>query len=486
MGDQRKRFEKKSEAYFGRAPDSTPDRKRLSLGRARRALASPKPDPASPDVCGRWQEESGQFVMLINQAGSHVECWLAPNSSASVRTNRQIHRLGGDRVSDRVFSLYVYPEPEKYGGRLEFVRPDRLRMVLSLGSWTEEAILVPLDIGEKRKRTTLSDSALDALPPEALPARLEERFPLTRQERSLLNEKLEASQLGPRIRSWLAVGNGSTVAERIRREREAKRIDDYLGEVFQGWHPDALPLISQRARFALARQVYKHRDVERSLLAWLENIVLRNDQDGYNAKKMPNAKSHLGLLGSRRERQFRYDVECVATGFAGDVGIGVGGFVGGIIVTKRDGVDKDAPVVWKQQYEIAFGGFSGGLSVGFQLGTWFTGTGFSYFDYDPADIPGPVTLFEAGATVALGAGGGRSVTAMDIHGSGALPKLFVNATGWVATAGLGWAGEVALTGGWILKVGRRFRAKSGVSVPFVDYAVESKSGHSCTFSGCTA
>lgn len=450
------------------------------LARARRSLAPAQPDPQTPKIGGRWQDESGKFNAMINQAGSHIECWVTP-ASTLLGIARRVFRLGGDRTSDRDFSLYVYPDPTQASGKVRLLAVDKLQMTLTSQGVTQTSTLVPID-ATRPGRPTLSDAALALLPSEAAIFKVEEQFPLTRQERQLLKDKLGVPALAPLINNWLNVGSGTNVADRIEREKAAGELDAYIGKVFAVFHPESIPLVRERARNVVAVETLTFEKTQRTVLDWLSRIVNQNDQEGFNVSKTPNMKDFLGLGVSKRTQPFLYQVEYFVEGFSGDFGIGLGGFVGFIVVTKRDGPNPTNKILFKQQYEMWFGGISGGLSAGFQIGMLSSGSGTSFVDYAPADIPGWVTFIDGSAKAGAGIGPAGGIGGMEIHGNGAQPTLFIDTSGVTAVGGnvQGFAGlyagaELGFSAGRILKIGNKFPKRTfETRIPSTDYAVDAK------------
>jgi outer membrane protein OmpA-like peptidoglycan-associated protein len=469
-------FEAKPEQYLGRPVTTTPGGQRATLGRARRTLAPAAPDVQTPAIGGRWQEDQGRFNAMINQAGTHIECWITPASTMTAFA-RAVTRLGGDRTSDTEFSLYVYPDPTQGSGKVQLLASDRLQVTLTKGDVTGTSILVPND-PTRPGRPTFSDAALALFPPEAQVYKLEEQFPLTRQERQLLKDELGAAALSPLIMAWLNVGSGTNVLDRVTREKAAGDLDTYVGGVFSSFHPDALPLVRERGRNVLEVGTLTYELTTRTLLDWLGRIVNQNDQEGFNASKTPNMKQFLGLGSSQRTKPFRYDVTYLLEGYGETVLIGLGGYFGTVTVTKRDGPGDTDAVLWKQDYEMWIGSISGGLSFSerFPLGTLTSGKGISFVDYAPSDIPGWVTFLDFGAKLAVGVGGSVGYEAMEIHGNGAQPTLFVDCSGPSGFAGLGiTVFELGMSGGKIFKVGEKVLKRTpDTRIPSIDYAIDAQ------------
>lgn len=469
-------FEAKAEQYLGRTVTTAPGGQRATLGRTRRTLAPAAPDAQTPTIGGRWQEDQGRFNAMINQAGTHIECWVTPASTVT-GIARQVFRLGGDRTSDTEFSLYVYPDPKQSSGKVQLLAADKLQMTLTIQGNTQTSVLVPND-PTRPGRPTLSDAALALLPPEAQVYKLEEQFPLTQQERKLLSDKLGSAALTPLVMAWLNVGSGTNVLDRVTREKAAGDLDSYVGTVFAPFHPDALPLVKERGRNVLELGTLTYELTTRTLLDWLGRIVNQNDQEGFNASKTPNMKQLLGLGSSQRTKPFRYDVTYLLIGYGDSVIIGLGGFVGSVTVTKRDGPDDSDAILWKQDYEMWIGSISGGLSfsIRFPLGTLTSGSGTSFADFSPTDIPGWVTFLDFGAKAGVGIGASTGYEAMEIHGNGAQPTLFIDCSGPSGFAGLGvTVFELGMSGGRIFKIGQKLPQQTpDTRVPSTDYAIEAK------------
>lgn len=69
-----------------RAPNKR--RAAVALGNAERRLADPSPEPQTPDLTGRFEDTAGPIMMQINQAGSHLECWLVDYRTKILRSSK--------------------------------------------------------------------------------------------------------------------------------------------------------------------------------------------------------------------------------------------------------------------------------------------------------------------------------------------------------------------------------------------------------------
>ena len=363
--------------YLDRAIPDAPKRKRTVLARRRRELAPAVPDPQSPNITGRYQDEEGYFTLAINQAGSHIECWLAEVLMAKHKRQKRGWRLGGDRINSSTFSLYMYTKPGEFHidedipkGQIT-LSGSEITVSLSTGETSSQSkIILNAD------RPTASEAVLNALPEDNIILKSKEWMPLPQQYQTWLAKKLKKDQLVPLLEHYFDASNNVTIGARLDRVERAKKIDKHIAAAFStkepsGWHYSDLPLARYYGRYFLIVQTWDYDGTTRSLLSWLQIIRNKTAEDQAEIGQHDTMKSladDLNLKPDTGTKKYRYDVEIVVGGLAGDVGIGLGGFTGGMIMQQMD-VSQDPPKeIWKEDFLIWFGGISGGPSVGISSG----------------------------------------------------------------------------------------------------------------------
>jgi outer membrane protein OmpA-like peptidoglycan-associated protein len=471
-------FEIKPGRYTDRSVATGRRNQTALVGRERRVLAAPNPDPQAPDITGRYQDTAGSFTVAINQAGSHIECWVGEVLTATTQRAKRLFRLGGDLKDSSSFTLYTYPDPTRGRGGLK-LEGGKLAMTLTTGEQTARATLVL-----NETRATLSEAGVGSLPESVPILKAQEWFPLTKQSSDFLRAALDSVKIAPFLQSFFAVGSGVTVADRLNRAQRAKTLDDYLATVFStkppdGWHPQDTLLVRHRAQQILHALKLTRDGATRSLYGWIEIVFETVNQERFgSAMQMPSAAENLQLQALTRspDQFFRYEAELVVSGLAGDVGIGLGGFVGGLTIAQFDGPGTDAKQLWKHTWDIWIVGISAGPSVGLQMGFFTRGTALSPANYAPEDIPGWVSFVSAsGPRGGVGIGGTPiGATLMLLEGTGVHPKLAFDFTGWTLDSSIGGAlFEVGMTFGRINLLGVKFSSK-GVNdiIKQSDYAID--------------
>jgi len=436
MGDDKKTLiEIKPPGYLPeRSTPSRPRKPRVVVDFECRRLARSDPDPQTPLLTGRYEEDDADFTLNINQAGKHLECWMAEVLTARERHRpKRMIRTAGDREADGSFTIYAVDTPGKVLGKLT---SDGVGSGVTLtidGVGTSHFVAV-------NKLPTMSEKAMKQLPDDQQIIRAFEWAWLPRRYVQWINEHLNAEKIIPYLAGYYAIGTGVGVVEQRDRALVARHLAAYIGEVFStdppdGWHPEDLLLARHFGQQALALQRWTREGVKRSLLDWIQLMLSQVASYRLWDKGLENLRNHLNLQAETdldpNSPGHTYEVEIMAAGLSGDAGIGLGGFVGGI------NIKKTTEPAYENNYDFWMGGVSGGASVGIGMGFWTSGSGTSRLSWAPGDFPGWYTMVDGGAHGGVGAGAGLGGTAMMIYGSGNLPPLAVD------LSGVTWKSEIA-------------------------------------------
>lgn len=490
--DRPKRHEAKHGKY---APHSLPKEeenlKSCVTGRERRKLAAAAPDSQAPDLTGRYQDEKGFFTLAINQAGDRIEGWMGNRQDARNNgTKREIILLGGDRINSTTFSYYIF-----LSGGVITIKDKADGTIEAKGNKIILTGLLENTLVLNAKRPTLSRAAISALPVDNEIFRLNEWFPLTRQEIDFLKAALSLKNLKPKLKHYFDAGDGEKVGDRNERMERARLVDNVIGKAFSdpnkkhGWYEGDMPLVDFHSIRILTIQRLTHGKRNRTLLSWLQVIVDRTAKDIFpnlEGKKkpvssvLPETIEHLALRDSNNpEDKFLYEVTIRVVGFSGDVGIGVGGFIGLISIAQFDKAFKEkAPTAgprWSRDFNIWMIELSGGWSVGVKLGFQTSGQGVSSFDYQPENLvssglfTGWFHLFDDSSVLGPV---NVSKTRMILDGDGTLPKLHIDLSGVMFKLGAGLGGETGGAFGQIVSFAFSPKPDKDFSGKQFDYARE--------------
>lgn len=449
------------------------------VAQSNRRRADPRPDPQEPRVTGRYQDPPGHFVLQINQAGSHIECWLAEVLTAADRHEKQVYLFAGDLQDDGTFKLYKHPNPDEG--------------LATLRTGDDDSITISGPEGTRRyvlnvRRPTLSENAIRALPEPREPVASFELTPFTRQYAKWLRSKLSEDKINGFLEAFFDVGGGTRVHEVVERQNKAEKLDFYIGDVFStrpasdsqpynGWHQQDIELARFHGREILASQRVVINDVQRSQLDWIDIVLSTVQRDAHSltgrTQVLPNIREHLKLSAASDanpgQPKEKYDLKLMVGGLAGDVGIGLGGFTGALMVEKK------TPPTWKQSFNIWFGGISAGLSAGVEMGFYSEGTAETHTGWMPADFPGWISMIDASGQAGLGVGGGGGGTAMIIHGSEVHAPMIADFTGWTVNSSIGGGVEIGGSWGRITGLGQGFEEKDSDHIlRDEDYTVEAE------------
>jgi outer membrane protein OmpA-like peptidoglycan-associated protein len=421
-----------------------------------RRLADPRPDPQSPRITGRYQDKAGTFTFLINQAGKHIECFLAEVLTANDSRRKRFWEISGDLEKDGKFALYDYPDTQKKSGFI-FVKGNSLEMQLTNSKVANSSTLVRLE-----KRSTLSPNAIAALPKPRTLFAAYELTPFTIKYMDWLKEALDSNVINKYLERFLSKASIDRQPERLERIETAQELDRWFGQhVFPtkgalGWHEEDLELARFHVRRMLAKSYVTINDAPRSHIDWIQTLLNRYNVDKSRYKidrKLSNIRENLDLAADTDEdastKPHEYDVTLMVGGLAADVVIGVSGFTGILQIHKK------TPPTWKQEYIVALFGASVGASISVSVGFKQTGTARTYNSWGPVEIPGWLHFYQGGVRSRLGIGASKGTALMDINGNGTHSRMQVDFSGWAWDASIGAGAEVGGMWGYAFESGVR-------------------------------
>jgi outer membrane protein OmpA-like peptidoglycan-associated protein len=432
-----------------------------------------RPDPARPErtrmqITGRYEAEDpgggNRITLELNQAGTHFEGWWQRRVSRFASGARMEHkRIAGDLVRDSdLAATFRYerwrdPGPGTPGaaaspaggstqGTLTATRGGdgvTLRLVEGSGDISVRRD-GSIDIDEWSHSFTrtseaprLSGEGLASLPPEARAmAQASEDAPLDSDEEGRLDRNVEI--LMGRIRGWLDAPRG------MPRAAHASGIDELVDNVFGQYATEQHVLVRQRLHEALTRPTYASGSITRPYWDWLAVIVATNQHE------TARIQSRLGITASglttdpgAPQNQYSWTLEVV--GLAGDVGVGLGGFLGRFTIEQTAG-----GATWRTDYFTMLGQGSGGLSAGVTVGMRTSNTFQSPFPWRSGNFRGSYTITGAAAGGAVGdMGGAGGVGFINFYGDGTFPVISGDAGGFTELAGLYIGGEMSVGGGYL-------------------------------------
>lgn len=420
-----------------------------------------RPDPARPEttrvqLTGRYEAEdpgSGNRITIqLNQAGHHFEGWWQRRVQSRGAGARMEHRrISGDLTSETATSAtFAYQRSRDGGGggtagRLTATRAGdtvTLRLVEGSGdvSVDRDGNVHVDEWNHEFRRTSeaprLSAEGLESLPAEARPmAQAAEDSPLDSDQEGRLARN--AGVIEARVRGWLEASRG------MPRDAHASGLDEVVDTIFAGHAAEQHVLVRQRLHELLLTP-FQSGAITRPYWDWIAIVVATC------ARHTPRLQRHLGITPtgitadpSAPQNMYAWDFEVV--GLAGDVGVGLGGFLGRFTIEQTGG-----GATWRQDYFTILGQGSGGLSAGVTVGMRTSNTFQSPFPWRPGNFRGAyaITGAAAGAAVAdTGAAYGAGV--INFYGDGTFPVISGDAGGFTEIAGLYIGAEASQSGGYL-------------------------------------
>ncbi|MCB0030573.1 MAG: OmpA family protein [Anaerolineales bacterium] len=422
----------------------------LGADRLQRVAGETTADPAADettaiDVTGRYEaiEPGGtnRITIQINQAGQYFSGYWQRRRLGSGQQTISHYRLEGelidsaaDNISFRFTRTHVARD-ESYSGHLTARRAgNALQLHMATNQWSH-------DFRQTSTQAAVSDEALENVPAEARElATAHERAPLDSQEEGALEGF--ADIMKDKVRRYLALDAG------IERTSEASGINQYVREQLRPFgsrqsQGEQMPLVRLRLREHLSDPLIASGNVARPPWDWLQIMVLSDPNFTQDIQALFGmAASGEGVSADSPQHRYRWRFRVV--GLAGDVGIGLGGFLGAFDVEKlgSDG--------WSESYFTVMGQASGGLSAGITVGVQTAWSELSTpFNWTSGNFEGSYSLGGVAAAVAVVGGGGGGSGFIVFRGDGTFPELGGDASGFMAILGLYIGGELSTTHGYM-------------------------------------
>ncbi len=425
-----------------------------------------------PYLTGRYEFASGMYMISINQAGKHIQCWLSEVMTSNENNrSRRLVRLAGDLQENNEFTLYENYKPENRKGRIS-IKGDAVEIRIDdssmIGYGTDQ--LVPLD-----SNPTWSEHMIDALAGGDPAVLRDQRYPLSRKQIQRLTVMLAPDTMKTYIAAFLNVDDSNGEAGTLDRQQKAIELDNYIrlvfftstlaykGKTISGFHKEDIGL-AELYGFLIVSQ--NRLIFDRSVLGWMQFIVDAVEHarfDHENPTLTPYIEKHFGIRRFKDKDENAEPLYYVLSIEAGGVSVELplltlGGFVGNIHIEGwrnkaeyekyKDSEDLDRKALSQlfENYPIVIADVNGGLSWkgGLSAGKRVQGVAYSHAEYSKADILGPVTIADAGFNVGPA---NYSKTSLILKGSDRLPELVFDCDGfgWQPTASVG-AGHTMSTG----------------------------------------
>ena len=398
-------------------------------------------EATTPDVTGRYESTGGRRVTLqLNQAGHHLLGWW------------QLH-TGAIDLGRVTFAGTYVPEDSGYR-RVAFRYERQARGTQGLvgtlmAVQRRDAVIVQihdpqhgvLDFERLSTAPRLSEEAIVGMPRETRElVRASETAPLDRVDEERLRATADA--IVEALRAYVGTGAGQAGAAG---RSAALRVDQLVGERMEQFGSSQRPLTVARLRQHLSTVGLRLGSETHARTAWdcLQVMVFVHQDEEVTGHVQGLGLARTGAAGPDQHR-YRYQFGVV--GLAGDVGVGLGAFLGSYHIEKL-GPDRWGPV----EYFTLMGQVSGGASAGWQTGQFGPWSEFqSPFPWTSANFRGPYMITSAQAGVALPITGRSSGAGSIIfEGNGSYPSLMADAGGVQTVTGLSVGADVSLATGYL-------------------------------------
>ena len=157
--------------------------------------------------------------------------------------------------------------------------------------------------------------------------------------------------------------------------------------------------------------------------------------------------SATGMNTDPSAPQNQYEWSFSVGGLAGDVGVGLGGFLGEFTISQTGGAS-----TWSAHYFTVLGQVSGGLSGGFTVGMHTSNSFQSPFPWRSGNFAGAYTITGAAvgaAGIGPGLGGAGGVAFINFFGDGSFPAVSGDAGGLTVLLGVYAGAEFSQSGGYL-------------------------------------
>jgi outer membrane protein OmpA-like peptidoglycan-associated protein len=491
-------WEPKHPGHFKHVPKvhSTGKTRSIHMAKVDRTIALAKPESKEVlPVTGRYEDQQGNWALLVNQAGPHFEAWLSPAMTDERRKthhHRRCCNLFGEHVAGEQAGLFHVSLADRPGEPVGTITEHKLQLNVDL---TLDGEKVHFAAAANSYRPTVSMPLLMGIDERYRAVEIRrELYPLVHWQLELLDGLIGVRKLGPLLDQFCAVGVAAKHANREERLRLAEQMSRAFDEALSSthWHPEDLPLVREelRAIVAVSRHTVKGR--ARTLYSWLQDVLAIVSSQSPNAMRtlregmaetlrMPAAPSGkmkddglISMIGREayerlaepiRDYHYRYEisfsqlnpmalVELLKKAITGKgmkwpklpLGFPLSPQAGTVTISRKVAPDWRVEESWNLLMVISQVSFS--KSVGQQIEAENSGVAYSDLEYSKEDFVGPIwmaSLTARGGLTGVGRYGGPGV--IWTEGAGLKPVLTFDLSSWINLSveyGLG----VDLSGAW--------------------------------------
>lgn len=419
-----------------------------------------RPDAARPEhtpvqITGRYEAidpgGSNRITLELNQAGTHFEGWWQRRVQRFASGAHMEHkRIVGDVASSAPDRITFHYQRYREGGTPQAgtltaaTAGETIRLSLSEGSGAVRVLPGgELDIDEwnhdfRRTSTAprLSEAGIESLPAEARPAaRAAEDAPLDSDEERRLRGS--ADIIMRRVRDWFDASHG------MPRDAYAGGIDHVVETIYSQYATEQHVLVTRRLHELLVGPTFAGGSITRPYWDWLAVIVATSPAyTTHLQSRLGFPASGIAAEAGAPQNQYAWSFEVV--GLSGDVGVGLGGFLGRFRIEQTAG-----SATWSASYFTVLGQVSGGLSEGITVGMRTSNTFQSPFPWRSGNFRGAYTITGAAAGAAVEGGAAGGVGFINFFGDGSFPPVSGDAGGMTEISGLYIGAEVSESGGYL-------------------------------------
>lgn len=394
------------------------------------------PETTSLDVTGSYEstDADGSYTIQLNQAGYHIQGWYQRRVHSNDRSAIHGYRIEGDMITDHeddgglqyaVDVTYESNGRSYSDGTLSFAQVGRnVRMTRNFNG----SIITMNRISTAARPP---DTALENLPENVRgPLEASVRTPLSTQEQERLVRNCDV--LKARIREYTGEG-------RMMRMAISTNLNADINTIFSQYAPEQASLVLHTIRTTLGTETHREGDTTRSYWDWMHIVVF--DNPGYT--ETIQRRLNIAVSGDGATTH-RYRYFFTVAGLTGDFVVGLGGFVGELVVEKLE------PDPWTQSYWMGIFGISGGASAGVTTGMTTRWTDFeTLVPWTRSNFNGPIVISGAQVSGSLVGGASYGGNAITFYGDRALEPLIAPSLDFGGEIGVHIGAEVGITFGYI-------------------------------------
>ena len=369
------------------------------------------PDKPSVDITGRYYTENPARTYVINQAGVHIEGFASPvrfrvdASKQPEGDHRPLTSFEGEVRRNKIY-WFNRDQPQNFG---QFSKEGNR---LYLGG----QLLKPMEQRPTLFMGTDLDSSFD------LPTR-HELTPLTPDQLATIRNILNPYWLNKIFAKFHNDGNADAVGDLLRRLlndppcwMKHPSVRASCEPRLEQFYDVDLPLVRHYVQLVLTAQIWKNnRNTTLSHVQWIQRMLdvtmgKAPDSAVYQLYKYTGLKrSKSGGTG-----QHRYEFDFTLNGLS----VLLAGYTGTLTVSKKTG-----PRTWSKQYSIELWGGNVSITlVDVKLHSPFKGAAQSDIEWTENDIPGPVRLARASASIGMDTASAQ-IGFMHLFGNESIPML---------------------------------------------------------------